>query len=91
MADVQSQPAPIPTAKPRDQRVNLAIPPSSIAMPPQCSLTGRLKGRLGLDAFSPVNQNGSFEFDRVIKSGYVQKRASKTKVRTARLVGMRRI
>ncbi|KAK5653120.1 hypothetical protein OQA88_9219 [Cercophora sp. LCS_1] len=79
MADVQSQPTPIPTAKPRDHRVNLAIPPSSIAMPPQCSVTSRLRSRLGLDTFSPVNQNGSFEFDRVIKSGYVQKRTSKTK------------
>ncbi|CAK7562521.1 MAG: hypothetical protein SEPTF4163_000369 [Sporothrix epigloea] len=28
---------------------------------------------------SPVNQNGSFEFDRVIKSGYVQRRTQKTK------------
>jgi hypothetical protein len=32
-----------------------------------------------LDTFSPVNQNGSFEFDRVLKSGYVQKRTRKTK------------
>ncbi|KAJ6444647.1 ph domain-containingprotein [Purpureocillium lavendulum] len=28
-----------------------------------------------------VNQNGCFEFDRIIKSGYVEKRTSKTKVR----------
>ena len=34
-----------------------------------------------MDTYSPVNQNGSFEFDRVIKSGYVQKRTQKTKVR----------
>ena len=37
------------------------------------------------DRFSPhtasVNQNGSFDFDRVIKSGTVQKRTRKTKVR----------
>ncbi|KAI9736917.1 MAG: hypothetical protein M1818_005968 [Claussenomyces sp. TS43310] len=32
-----------------------------------------------LDSFSPVNQNGSFEFDRVLKSGYVQKRTRRTK------------
>ncbi|KAK0623249.1 hypothetical protein B0T14DRAFT_536175 [Immersiella caudata] len=43
------------------------------------AISSRLRNRLGLDAFSPVNQNGSFEFDRVIKSGYVQKRTSKTK------------
>jgi hypothetical protein len=36
---------------------------------------------LGLDTFSPVNQNGSFEFDRVLKCGTVQKRTRKTKVR----------
>jgi|SRR5579862_3676670 len=35
---------------------------------------------LGLDTFSPVNQNGSFEFDRVLKCGTVQKRTRKTKV-----------
>lgn len=40
----------------------------------------RLRNRLVLDTFSPVNQNGSFEFDRVLKSGYVQKRTQKTKV-----------
>ncbi|KAK1827827.1 hypothetical protein QBC39DRAFT_166608 [Podospora conica] len=85
MTDVQSHP--IPGAKPQDHRVNLTIPPSSITMPPQCSVTTRLRSRLGLDTFSPVNQNGSFEFDRVIKSGYVHKRTSKTKAwRTIYLV-----
>ncbi|KAL2271904.1 hypothetical protein VTJ83DRAFT_1275 [Remersonia thermophila] len=45
------------------------------------------RNRLTLDAYSPVNQNGSFEFDRVIKSGYVQKRTQKTKTwRTIYLV-----
>jgi hypothetical protein len=34
-----------------------------------------------LGVLSPVNQNGSFEFDRVIKSGTVNKRTRKTKVR----------
>jgi hypothetical protein len=29
---------------------------------------------------SPVNQNGSFEFDRVIKAGSIMKRTRKTKV-----------
>ena len=37
-------------------------------------------GHLNLDTFSPVNQNGSFAFDRVLKSGEVQKRTRKTKV-----------
>lgn len=30
---------------------------------------------------SPVNQNGSYEFDRVLKAGPVLKRTRKTKVR----------
>ncbi|KAL9000293.1 MAG: hypothetical protein Q9169_001010 [Polycauliona sp. 2 TL-2023] len=36
-------------------------------------------GHFTLDTFSPVNQNGSFEFDRVLKSGEVYKRTRKTK------------
>lgn len=39
------------------------------------------KGDMGLGVFSPVNQNGSFEFDRVLKSGELLKRTRKTKVR----------
>lgn len=35
----------------------------------------------GMNVMSPVNQNGSFEFDRVIKAGTVVKRTRKTKVR----------
>ena len=31
-------------------------------------------GQVNLDTFSPVNENGSFEFDRVIKSGRVLRR-----------------
>ena len=76
MAEVQSQPTGLPAATDA-KHVRLAIPPSSLAIP---TIPSRLRNRLGLDAFSPVNQNGSFEFDRVIKSGYVQKRTSKTKV-----------
>ena len=41
---------------------------------------GRRNGHLNLDTFSPVNQNGSFAFDRVLKSGEVYKRTRKTKV-----------
>jgi len=49
-------------------------------MAPAPDAAARLRGRLALNTFSPVNQNGSFEFDRVIKSGVVQKRTQKTKV-----------
>lgn len=41
----------------------------------------RRNGHLNLDTFSPVNQNGSFAFDKVLKSGEVFKRTRKTKVR----------
>jgi hypothetical protein len=50
-----------------------------IPVPPQTTATGS-RSRLAVETYSPVNQNGSFEFDRVIKSGYVQKRTQKTKV-----------
>ena len=42
----------------------------------------RPRSHSNVDAFSPVNNDGCFEFDRVIKSGYVQKRTQKTKVRS---------
>lgn len=34
-------------------------------------------GHLNLDTFSPVNKDGSFEFDRVLKSGKVHRRIKK--------------
>jgi hypothetical protein len=37
-------------------------------------------GQINLDTFSPVNQNGSFEFDRVLKRGNVEKRVEKSRV-----------
>ncbi|CZR57236.1 related to PH domain protein [Phialocephala subalpina] len=69
-----SAPRPIP------ERSVLQIPPSAaISLPPPSS-AGRIRNsHLNLDTFSPVNQNGSFEFDRVLKSGFVQKRTRKTK------------
>lgn len=79
MVEVQTQTSTTSTgAKPFNRQVNITIPPTSIAMPPQ-NQAERLRSRLVTDTFSPVNQNGSFEFDRVIRSGYVQKRTQKTK------------
>jgi hypothetical protein len=44
-------------------------------MPPAFAPQGSYKsGHRGLDVFSPVDQNGSFCFDRVIKSGKVNRR-----------------
>jgi hypothetical protein len=61
-------------------------PPTAVSLPPPPSSASRIRNsHLTLDSFSPVNQNGSFEFDRVLKSGYVQKRTRKTKVRTSKL------
>jgi len=65
-------PQPIPSA-------GLAVsPPNSLPMP-QSFRSTRSAG-LTLDTFSPVTQNGSFEFDRIVKSGVVSKRRRKTKV-----------
>lgn len=51
--------------------------PAQPILPP--SVSTLRSGQLTLDTLSPVNQNGSFEFDRVIKSGQVLKRTRKTK------------
>ncbi|KAK7952655.1 PH domain-containing protein [Apiospora aurea] len=59
----------------------ISIPASAIAMPANTNNANgsRLRHQLGLVRPSPVNQNGSFEFDRVLKAGYVQRRTQKTK------------
>lgn len=71
-----SKPRPIPIPKPTNA---LEItPPSAVLLPP--SSASRIRdSHLQLEAFSPVNQNGSYEFDRVLKCGYVHKRTRKTK------------
>ena len=50
---------------------SMSIPPSALEV---------RSGHLSLDTFSPVNQNGSFAFDQVLKSGEVLKRTKKTRV-----------
>lgn len=64
-----------------------AIPGSSAMQPPTTDLAipksvQSLKPNYGLsvDTTSPVTQNGSYEFDRIIKAGEVLKRTRKTKV-----------
>ena len=76
MADVaaHSQPRPIP-----GNQLKLASPPNNLALPR--SIQNLRNSGLTLDTMSPVTQNGSFEFDRIIKSGEVLKRTRKTKVR----------
>ena len=84
----ESLPArPIPIAKPKANALH--IPTPSVVPLPAASASLIRNSHLNLDTFSPVNQNGSFEFDRVLKSGYVQKRTRKTKVRNALFCGSR--
>ncbi|TKA23526.1 hypothetical protein B0A50_07104 [Salinomyces thailandicus] len=67
-------------ASPRPIPNTLSIPPSNSLPVPNASHARRDRSsRLTLDTFSPVTQNGSFEFDRVLKSGEVLKRTRKTK------------
>ncbi|KAI9816749.1 MAG: hypothetical protein M1827_001394 [Pycnora praestabilis] len=81
MADILSPQISLPAttqARQIPQRAGLKIPPPpSASLPP--SVQGIRSGHLNLDNFSPVNQNGSFEFDRVLKSGEVFKRTRKTR------------
>ena len=66
-----------PIALPTDVRQQ--TPDSTSPVAPRAA-HGMRSGHLNLDTFSPVNQNGSFAFDRVLKSGQVNKRTRKTKV-----------
>lgn len=84
MAEVQKAPASNPQPIP-GRTSGPQIPPPIVALPPPSSATKIRNTHLNLDTFSPVNQNGSFEFDRVLKSGYVQKRTRKTKVQESGL------
>ncbi|KAI9649342.1 hypothetical protein NHQ30_001914 [Ciborinia camelliae] len=81
MTEVQqpSIPQSQPQAIPGQDTVLQVSPPATVTLPPSTSANRIRNSHLALDTFSPVNQNGSFEFDRVLKSGYVQKRTRKTK------------
>ena len=82
MADVVSPHRPLSTniqPKQIQRSGNTDLPPLSF-VPISQSMNGVRNGHLSLGSFSPVNQNGSFEFDRVLKSGEVMKRTKKTKV-----------
>ncbi|KAI9790317.1 MAG: hypothetical protein M1833_001954 [Piccolia ochrophora] len=54
-------------------------PSAQASTPPSDAANQTRRGHLNLDTFSPVNKNGSFAFDRVLKSGEVHKRTRKTK------------
>ncbi|KAI4723656.1 PH-domain-containing protein [Aureobasidium sp. EXF-10727] len=81
MAAVMSQPPHHHHATPRpidtqSTKINIT-PPNPQSLP--SSVQNLRGGQLTLDTFSPVNQNGSFEFDRIIKAGQVSKRTRKIK------------
>lgn len=78
MAEVQASPVATLANRP-NQRPSPNIPPTTISLPTP-NVAARFMNQHSLDSYSPVNQNGSFEFDRVIKSGYLQKRTQKTKI-----------
>ncbi|KAL8689352.1 MAG: hypothetical protein Q9224_004657 [Gallowayella concinna] len=65
-----------PTFTDAHLRSNSKLPPPLTTLQP---LNEARSGHLNLDTFSPVNQNGSFEFDRVLKSALVYKRTKNTK------------
>ena len=85
MAEVQHAPiqeASRPQRIPSPAKALQIPPPSSVTLPPPSSASRFINSHLNLESFSPVNQNGSYDFDRVLKSGFVQKRTRKTKVHT---------
>ena len=58
-----------------------AIAIRSAGMKPDPPRLNTKQASAGVDIMSPVNQNGCFEFDRIIKAGTVVKRTRKTKAR----------
>ncbi|KAF2189048.1 PH domain-like protein [Zopfia rhizophila CBS 207.26] len=69
----QTAPKPIPLRPQAPTAMKITTPQ------PQPRLEMIKNNHANLSILSPVNQNGSFEFDRVIKSGTVVKRTRKTK------------
>ncbi|KNB08727.1 hypothetical protein FOXG_20058 [Fusarium oxysporum f. sp. lycopersici 4287] len=57
-----------------------ANPVTTSSLDTKLDVSARPRSQSHLEAaFSPVNNDGCFDFDRVLKSGYVQKRTQKTK------------
>ncbi|KAF5021661.1 hypothetical protein F66182_6281 [Fusarium sp. NRRL 66182] len=60
--------------------VERATPHIQTTLDTKLDVSARPRSQSNLEAaFSPVNNDGCFDFDRVLKSGYVQKRTQKTK------------
>ena len=89
MAEVLSptQPTFATVSEPLQLTAETRLPPPTQNTNPLVLDTTSRNGQLSPDTFSPVNQKGHFEFDRVLKSGVVYKRTRKTKVDTSVLFG----
>ena len=66
---VHQRPEPPPT--------RITLPRQVLSPPAVAPHQDHKPGHHNLDTFSPVNQNGSFEFDRVLKSGRIHRRIKK--------------
>ncbi|KAH8801701.1 hypothetical protein F5884DRAFT_713391 [Xylogone sp. PMI_703] len=69
------EPQPIPE---KNQGTQTSSPDATNLTSPSTTTRPR-NSYIHQDTLSPVDQNGSFAFDRVLKSGFVQKRTRKTK------------
>lgn len=68
--------APVAEGNPKAPAIQLpdgTVQTSALLVPNNQSVHYR-SGHVNLDTFSPVNENGSFEFDRVLKTGKVFRR-----------------
>lgn len=86
-----AQPQMIPPRTPAGPSASPAKPsPLAVSVPVPASKVRN--SVLAPDAFSSsvVTENGSYEFDRVLKSGYVRKRTRKTKVSEHKLPSLAR-
>ncbi|KAF2762799.1 PH-domain-containing protein [Pseudovirgaria hyperparasitica] len=66
-------------SKSNDRDVARRVPYLDMKLPPPQDQIPAQPGMHGLQVFSPVNQNGSFDFDRVLKQGQILKRTRRTK------------
>lgn len=79
--DVFATPSPKPASTP-SKPLNIRSAGMRLDTPAAPRFHGHVKAAsTSVGLMSPVNQNGCFEFDRIIKAGTVVKRTRKTKVR----------
>lgn len=64
----------------RADKAKSKMKPENLSLSARSGNEDARKSKTGLRLFSPMNENGCYEFDRVLKSGNVQKRTRKTKV-----------